>query len=1272
MERKRRGSARPTAVIAALMLLAGGPELASQAGQAPTPPAPPADSSHYHPAFHPPPAIEAIERFLPAGSDGFPEEKTAEVLATELTTLGAAIRQRPGSIGAAAGTLLGPQFRGGRFVAGESDAASGALEIAHAGPSPAAALDRTAFQKELAALVAGFRTLEVAEFLITRIETETAGAARTTVRFDLSGTAATGGRTERIGHWQMRWQQDAGHWTIAEWTALDSVTSRSAAPVFSDATSEAFGRIPAFTAQLTPNLDDWIARLDSAFMPGGMGHHGVSVGDADGDGLDDLYISQPSGLPNRLFRNNGDGTFSDITESAGVGVLDSTSQSLFIDIDNDGDEDLLLVTRGGPLLFMNGGKAHFSYVPNAFQLAHPLRGTLTSAAAADFDRDGFVDLYLCAYSFLIGASEDKAGPPSPYHDAENGPPNVLLHNDGHGHFVEVTDAVGLNEHNDRFSFAATWGDFDEDGWPDLFVANDFGRKNLYRNLGPVNGQVRFKDVTDSAGVADYGAGMSAAFVDYDNDGHLDIYTGNMWTAAGLRVTALPEFMPQAPPEIRALYQRHARGNSLFHNRGDGTFDDVTPKAGAEFGRWAWSSDALDFDNDGFEDLLVVNGMFTRAAGEEDVNIDSFFWRQVTARSPLTRQVGTPYDDAWRATNRLLMRHGSQASHERDVLLRNNGRGGFDEVSGTAGLDVDQDGRSFAVLDVDGDGDPDVVLMSPRSAPQLRLFRNDFASGNGALAVRLTGTKSNRDAIGARVTVETDRGRVTRTVTAGSGFISQHSKELLFGLGKSTRVAKITVLWPSGLTHTLPETAINQRLWITEGGDVPRLEPLRKAVAPTAPVQNPPTPDLHSGPGDVWLYQPYPAPDFTLRDLAGQEHSLSAQAGHPVALLFWATTAPQSRMLLEALGRQKAALNAAGVDVLAISVDPPDRESTVRTAAESAGLPVAIAGSDVAGQYDLLHRYVFDRREDLPLPVVFLINGKGEIVRIYRSASALTAIAGDVAAIDVADTKRLARSLPFTGTFYSKPGERNYFQYGLELSEQAHDAAALVAFEHVAKVDPSAITFYNLGTLYMRRGHAAEAKAAYQRALQLQTDYADANNSLGALIAQSGDLPGAIERFRAALAAKPEFPDAMNNLGFALFQTGDAVHARELYEKALALQPGFPEALNNLGILYGSQRDLDRALGYFQQAVDERATYGEAANNLALVLNARGETDKAIGVLQRLLQANPSFEAGYVTLCRLYLKAGNRQDATRVLEMLLQRNPTHPAGLQLLQQIRAGG
>ena len=359
-------------------------------------------------------------------------------------------------------------------------------------------------------------------------------------------------------------------------------------------------------------------------------------------------------------------------------------------------------------------------------------------------------------------------------------------------------------------------------------------------------------------------------------------------------------------------------------------------------------------------------------------------------------------------------------------------------------------------------------------------------------------------------------------------------------------------------------------------------------------------------------------------------------------------------------------------MLAVAVDPVADEAKVKTSAQGVAVPVMIAGEEMAGTYNVLHRYLFDRREDLGLPTAFLIDAQGESSRSTRRRSRQTQIVRTSGRSRCAPSERLTRAVPFPGTFLGKLGDRSYFQYGLELSEQGYDTPALVAFERVAKADPSAITFYNLGTLYMKRGKTDDARAAFERALQLKADYADANNSLGALMAQNGDVPGAIQRFRAALAAKPQFADAMNNLGFALFQTGDAAQARELYEKALALQPEFPEALNNLGIFYGTQRDLDRALGYFQQAVNQRATYGEAANNLALVLNARGETDKAIEVLQRLLQANPSFEMGYVTLCRIYLKAGNRQEGMQVLQQLLQRNPTHPIGLQLLQQIRAGG
>ncbi len=390
--------------------------------------------------------------------------------------------------------------------------------------------------------------------------------------------------------------------------------SRAGRPVFTDITNAALGGNESFGRQLGTGLDAWNATLDSVLTRDSNGHHGVSVGDADGDGLEDLYVSQSAGLPNRLFRARGDSTFEDVTERAGLNVLDDTAQSLFADVDNDGDQDLVLSTGTRPLLFVNDGKGRFSHVPDAFRFARPLQGVLTSIAMADYDRDGFLDLYLCVYSYFFGAGEDKAGTPAPYYDARNGPPGVLFRNDGRGRFVDATSESGLDEGNDRYHFAAAWADYDEDGWPDLLVANDFGTKNLYRNRGRHDGKVTFEDVAGTAGVLDHGAGMSAAFLDYDNDGRLDIYTGNMWSASGLRVTSSPAFMPDAPPDVRALYRRHARGNSLFRNNGNGRFEDKTLDARVNMGRWAWSSDALDFDSDGWEDLYVVNGMLTRDTG----------------------------------------------------------------------------------------------------------------------------------------------------------------------------------------------------------------------------------------------------------------------------------------------------------------------------------------------------------------------------------------------------------------------------------------------------------------------------------------------------------------------------------------------------------------------------------------------------------------------------------------------------------------------------------
>ena len=1226
------------------------------------------EQSEYRPKLAVSEAVEPFLKQLEPGNDGFPLERQAAELDARLRELSDALRGGGDRAADVTKGLLDPGFRGARLVPLEAAEASQApLEVERAKDLPRdPTLDARAFGAELRRLIDDVRDVAVAELLIIAIEPEgpadSPSGLRTTVRYDIVGAGTKAYRVEHVGEWEMGWRRNASGWQVVRWTAASHLVSRARQPIFTEITAAALGANDSFRRQLNLDLDSWMATFDSVLTRDSNGHQGVSVGDVDGDGLDDLYVAQPAGLPNRLYRNRGDSTFEDITDQAGVGVLDDTAQSLFVDVDNDGDQDLVVATSTSLLLFINDGKGHFTPVQDAFRFARPLQGVLTSITMADYDRDGFLDLYVCVYSYFFGAGEDKAGTPAPYYDARNGPPGVLFRNDGHGRFVDATADAGLDAGNDRYHFAAAWADYDGDGWPDLLVANDFGTKNLYHNLGRRDGKVRFEDVAAAAGVLDHGAGMSAAFLDYNNDGLLDIYTGNMWSAPGLRVTSAPTFMRDATPEVRALYRRHARGNALFKNLGNGRFEDVTLEAHAEMGRWAWSSDALDFDSDGWDDLYIVNGMLTRktdAAGGAD--LEGFFWRQIVARSPLTRVPGTPYDDAWRAINQLLI-HGSIASRQRNVFLRNDGHGGYDEISGTVGLDLDQDGRSFAVLDIDGDGDPDLVVMADRQAPQLRIFRNDFEAKTASLAVRLRGTTSNRDAIGARVTVETDRLHKVRVVQSGSGFLSQHSKELLIGLGASERIVKLTASWPSGKTQVFTDVPLNTRLRIVEGGEIETEAFKPRSAAKTAP----PVPAPASAPRATWMYEPFPAPDFSLRDLAGGTRSLSALRGRPAIVLLWSFDVAAARAALETLGRGAEALSRAGVGSIAIAVDPPQDQASLRTLSSRA-TPVVMATPEVSLSYAILNRHLFMNRQNLRLPTGLLLDGSGNVVKVYRDRIDVDQIVTDASRIDVSQAERLSRAVPFQGTFYSGLPRRNYLPYGRELLDGGLEPAAVVAFERAADANPGAPTLYRLGTLLVRSGETVRARAAFERALALQPDLAEANNDLGALLAQGGDLDAAISRFRAALASTPEYPDALNNLGYALLLTGGDKEARALYEKALTLQPDFPEVLNNLGLLFGRAGEMDRAERYFRDALDRRPDYGEAANNLALVFVSRGQADAAVGLLQGVLKRTPQYEAAYVTLAKIHFSAGRSKEGIAVLEQLLQRNPRHAVALELLKQ-----
>jgi Flp pilus assembly protein TadD len=331
--------------------------------------------------------------------------------------------------------------------------------------------------------------------------------------------------------------------------------------------------------------------------------------------------------------------------------------------------------------------------------------------------------------------------------------------------------------------------------------------------------------------------------------------------------------------------------------------------------------------------------------------------------------------------------------------------------------------------------------------------------------------------------------------------------------------------------------------------------------------------------------------------------------------------------------------------------------------------VVAASEDVALGYAILNRHLFMNRQDLELPTVYLLDAEGRVVRVYRGPVDPSTILRDAAAIEAPPHERLARALPFEGTFYSAPGRRDYVPYARELLEQGLESQAVVALELAAQGSPTASILYRLGSLLAKSGQTAKARVAYERALVLQPDLSEASNDLGTLLAESGEIEAAIERFREALDATPDYPDALNNLGYALLLTGREAEARELYERALELQPDFPAALNNLGMILGRQGEMDAAESYFRRALEKSPGYAEAANNLALVLVSGGQTEDAIRLLQRFVEEHPEPESVYVTLAKIYLSAGRRKEGLDVLDRLLERNPDHALAREIERRFR---
>jgi tetratricopeptide (TPR) repeat protein len=469
------------------------------------------------------------------------------------------------------------------------------------------------------------------------------------------------------------------------------------------------------------------------------------------------------------------------------------------------------------------------------------------------------------------------------------------------------------------------------------------------------------------------------------------------------------------------------------------------------------------------------------------------------------------------------------------------------------------------------------------------------------------------------------------------------------------------------------------VWITEGSEESRIEPFktqasksrRDPIAQATPQET----ELLPATADTWLLAPVDAPDFSLPDLTENVHTLSSLRGKPVLLNFWTKQSAQCLEDLNSFNRLHARWAAARLQLVTINVDEAlDAEGLRALVRDRQFSFLVLSGSDdVAGIYDILYRYLFDRHRDMGLPTSFLINDKGEIVKVYQGPVNIEHVEQDFRHIPQNAGERLASALPFPGVTDTVEFGRNYLSYGSVFFQRGYLDQAEASFRIALRDDPtSAEALYGIGSVCLSQQRNAEAREIFARAVKLSATYPDtlpnAWNNLGILSTREGRMDEAVEYFQKALQSSSDHLIALINLGNAHRQLKHWDEARAAFERALKVNLADPEANYGLGMVYAQTDDTARASEYLRNALRTRPVYSEALNNLGILYLRTKRRDEAVASFEECIRVAPDFDQSYLNLARVHTIEGHADKARAVLLELLIHHPDHAQAKKMLEQL----